>query len=182
MSAIAVLATLFGCGAASRELLASEEGAAFRALLGSDHKYKVHEQVPLYANKVGPFHNPVETYMYYDLPFCRPVDGIEHKPEYLGEVIDGNRLVGTPYNVDFRVDRDHERLCSKELDVGELKKFRKSVADDYYFQMYYDELPIWGFIGKMEKVRWWPLAAPGLAFAPRAGYHDPLPRGARGRI
>ena len=59
MSAIAVLATLFGCGAASRELLASEEGAAFRALLGSDHKYKVHEQVPLYANKVWPFHNPV---------------------------------------------------------------------------------------------------------------------------
>ena len=70
MSAIAVLATLFGCGAASRELLASEEGAAFRALLGSDHKYKVHEQVPLYANKVGPFHNPV----YAPSPAHAPLD------------------------------------------------------------------------------------------------------------
>eukprot|EP00976_Prorocentrum_cordatum_P111387 1195358-Prorocentrum_minimum.AAC.9 len=30
-----------------------------RTLLGeSDHKYKSHEKVPLYANKVGPFHNP----------------------------------------------------------------------------------------------------------------------------
>ena len=24
----------------------------------SDHRYKAGEQVPLYANKVGPFHNP----------------------------------------------------------------------------------------------------------------------------
>ena len=59
MSAIAVLAKLLGSSVASRTLSAVEERAAFRALLGSDHKYKVHEQVPLYANKVGPFHNPV---------------------------------------------------------------------------------------------------------------------------
>lgn len=25
---------------------------------GSDHRYKVGDPVPLYANKVGPFHNP----------------------------------------------------------------------------------------------------------------------------
>lgn len=25
---------------------------------GSDHKYKAKDQVPLYANKVGPFQNP----------------------------------------------------------------------------------------------------------------------------
>jgi transmembrane 9 superfamily protein 3 len=25
---------------------------------GSDHRYKTGEPVPLYANKVGPFHNP----------------------------------------------------------------------------------------------------------------------------
>lgn len=39
-----------------------------------------------YANKVGPFSNPSETYQYYDLPFCRPEGGLEHKPETLGEV------------------------------------------------------------------------------------------------
>ena len=26
------------------------------------------------------------------------------------------------------------------------------MKDDYYFQMYYDDLPIWGFIGKIEKI------------------------------
>lgn len=25
---------------------------------GSDHRYKEGDRVPLYANKVGPFHNP----------------------------------------------------------------------------------------------------------------------------
>lgn len=42
--------------------------------------------VKLWANKVGPFSNPSETYQYYDLPFCRPEGGLEHKPETLGEV------------------------------------------------------------------------------------------------
>ena len=40
----------------------------------------------------------------------------------------------------------------KELNAKDLKKFRKAVKDDYYFQMYYDDLPIWGFIGKIEKI------------------------------
>ena len=35
--------------------------AATRQLFSAaDHTYKVHEKVPLYANKVGPFHNPSE--------------------------------------------------------------------------------------------------------------------------
>ena len=28
----------------------------------------------------------------------------------------------------------------------------QAVESDYYFQMFYDDLPIWGFIGKLEKV------------------------------
>lgn len=27
----------------------------------------------------------------------------------------------------------------------------QAIREDYYFQMYYDNLPIWGFIGKLEK-------------------------------
>ena len=26
------------------------------------------------------------------------------------------------------------------------------MRDDWYFQMYYDDLPVWGFVGKVEKV------------------------------
>jgi len=124
-----------------------------RALLSeSDHKYKAHEKVALYANKVGPFHNPSETYQYFDLPFCPPIGGVEHKSEDLGEVLEGDRLVNTPYDVSFRVDKESEHLCSRELSKDDLIKFRTAVKEDYYFQMYYDDLPIWGFIGKIEKI------------------------------
>ena len=111
---------------------------ARRQLLGQkDHAYKVHEKVPLYANKIGPFHNPSETYQHYDLPFCLPADNqIGYKSEDLGEVLEGDRLVGTPYDISFRVDRDNESLCKKTLNSKDLKKFRKAVKDDYCFQMY----------------------------------------------
>ncbi|BDA41200.1 Transmembrane 9 superfamily member 3 [Coccomyxa sp. Obi] len=109
------------------------------------------DRVKLYANKVGPFSNPSETYQYYDLPFCRPPDGLEHKIETLGEVVDGNRMIVTPYDLSFRKGSEHTVLCSKVLDKREVDQFRKAIKDDYYFQMFYDDLPIWGFIGKLEK-------------------------------
>ncbi|KAF7846883.1 hypothetical protein BT93_L3626 [Corymbia citriodora subsp. variegata] len=37
-----------------------------------DHYYKDGDAVPLYANEVGPFHNPSETYHFFDLLFCSP--------------------------------------------------------------------------------------------------------------
>ncbi|KAK7861432.1 transmembrane 9 superfamily member 3 [Quercus suber] len=116
----------------------------------SDHRYKEGEAVPLYANKVGPFHNPSETYRYFDLPFCSP-ENVKDKKEALGEVLNGDRLVSAPYKLDFRVEKDSELVCKKTLSKEEVARFRDAVNKDYYFQMYYDDLPLWGFIGKVEK-------------------------------
>nr|GMC96834.1 transmembrane 9 superfamily member 3 [Ipomoea batatas] len=117
---------------------------------GSDHKYKAGDAVPLYANKVGPFHNPSETYRYFDLPFCL-TDDVKEKKEALGEVLNGDRLVSAPYKLDFMYDKDSESVCKKKLSQKEVAQFREAVSKDYYFQMYYDDLPIWGFLGKVDK-------------------------------
>ncbi|CAA6664728.1 unnamed protein product [Spirodela intermedia] len=109
----------------------------------SNHRYSQGEPVPLYANKVGPFHNPSETYRYFDLPFCSQVS--------LGEVLNGDRLVDARYVLNFRVDEDSKTLCQKHLLKEEVAQFRSAVMKDYYFQMYYDDLPIWGFIGKVDR-------------------------------
>nr|XP_016505253.1 PREDICTED: transmembrane 9 superfamily member 2-like isoform X2 [Nicotiana tabacum] len=116
---------------------------------GSDHKYKAGDSVPLYANKVGPFHNPSETYRFFDLPFCAPAH-VKEKKEALGEVLNGDRLVSAPYKLDFMYDKDSEIVCKKKLSKEEVSQFRSAVAKDYYFQMYYDDLPIWGFLGKVD--------------------------------
>ncbi|GAB4820480.1 hypothetical protein N2152v2_007526 [Parachlorella kessleri] len=127
--------------------------AASRELLGeSNHKYADGDKIELYANKVGPFSNPTETYQYYNLAFCHPKEGKEYKIEGLGEVLEGDRLVNTPYAIKFKTDQDNELLCSKELNEDELEEFREALAADYYFQMFMDDLPIWGFIGKVERV------------------------------
>jgi hypothetical protein len=96
----------------------------------------------------------------------------------LGEVLEGDRLVTTPYKLKFKVDVENEVLCAKQLGAKELKVLRKAVAKDYYFQArhnpssccrsccllcalaqllwcsqsYFDDLPVWGFIGKIQKI------------------------------
>lgn len=40
--------------------------------------YKQGDPVTLYVNKVGPYHNPQETYHYYTLPVCRPKEVSEY--------------------------------------------------------------------------------------------------------
>ncbi|CAI8586084.1 unnamed protein product [Vicia faba] len=115
----------------------------------SDHRYKEGDSVPFYANKAGPFHNPSETYKYFDLPFCRPAN-VEEKKEDLGEVLNGDRLVGSPYKLDFLINKKPESICKKILTRKEVDQFRRAVLKDYFYQMYYDDLPIWGFLGRFE--------------------------------
>ncbi|VDI33535.1 transmembrane 9 superfamily member 1 [Mytilus galloprovincialis] len=63
-------------------------------------KYKDNDKVILYVNKVGPYFNPHETYHYYQLPVCRPKK-IEHKSLTLGEVLDGDRMALSEYDIRF---------------------------------------------------------------------------------
>jgi len=43
--------------------------------------------------------------------------------------------VNTPFDIKFRVDKEGEVLCSKELTAKELQRFRKAVQRDFYFQV-----------------------------------------------
>jgi transmembrane 9 superfamily protein 1 len=135
-----VVAVVVACGFAGVEVDAT----------ASNHKYAAGDYVPLYANKVGPFHNPSETYMYFDLPFCHPKGHVTEKREALGEVLNGDRLVEALYELKFKDNKEMVILCEQKLTKDDVKKFRDAVKNDYYFQMYYDDLPIWGFVGKTE--------------------------------
>lgn len=51
-------------------------------------------------------------------------------------------------------DKPWETLCEKKLKGAEVSLFRDAVRNDFYFQMYCDDLPVWGFIGKIDEQSW----------------------------
>lgn len=72
------------------------------------------------------------------------------KKETLGEALNGDHLVEAPYKLDFLVARESEVVCKKNLSNEEVALFRNAVDKEYHFQMYYDGLPLWSFIGRKE--------------------------------
>ncbi|PIN25419.1 Endosomal membrane protein, EMP70 [Handroanthus impetiginosus] len=121
--------------------------------LHSANTYNVGDPVPLFVSKIGALHNPSETYQYYELAFCHP-DQILEKKLSLGEVLSGDWLANALYELEFAVNKTGVVLCQQKLKRGDVAKFRDAIKNDFYYQMYYDDLPLWAFIGKVEDESW----------------------------
>eukprot|EP00270_Netrium_digitus_P021509 TRINITY_DN921_c0_g1_i1.p1 TRINITY_DN921_c0_g1~~TRINITY_DN921_c0_g1_i1.p1 ORF type:complete len:593 (-),score=100.18 TRINITY_DN921_c0_g1_i1:257-2035(-) len=113
------------------------------------HKYAIGDRVKLWVNKVGPYNNPQETYNYYELPFCKPL--VNKKPEHkwggLGEVLEGNELIDSQMEFEFRMDMPKRTICTDTLDDEKSKKFRYAIENHYWYELFMDDLPIWSFVG-----------------------------------
>ena len=122
-----------------------------KAATKDGQSFKRHDHVPILLNKVGPYNNPHETYRYLHLPFCKGKDGTDDQHtdmgHSLGELLAGDRKTTSNYDVTFRDDVQWRVLCSRTLDSNDIALFRKAVEEEYYFEMYMDGLPMWGFVG-----------------------------------
>jgi len=66
-------------------------------------QYKDSDEVVLWMNTVGPYHNRQETYSYFSLPFCPgPKKDISHYHETLSEALQGVELVFSGLDIDFK--------------------------------------------------------------------------------
>lgn len=66
-------------------------------------QYEDNEEVVLWMNTVGPYHNRQETYAYFSLPFCvgnKP--SISHYHETLGEALQGVELEFSGIDIEFK--------------------------------------------------------------------------------
>uniref|UniRef100_A0A7S1G5G4 Transmembrane 9 superfamily member n=1 Tax=Bicosoecida sp. CB-2014 TaxID=1486930 RepID=A0A7S1G5G4_9STRA len=113
----------------------------------AEHQYKLYDKVPVVANKVGPFANPHETYPYYSLPFCAP-DNLASEKHELGELLSGDRKVNSKIDLRFRVRDTWREVCDIVLERENVAKFQAAVEQDYYFEIFIDDLPVWGFVGE----------------------------------
>eukprot|EP00879_Flechtneria_rotunda_P015969 GHRR01016701.1.p1 GENE.GHRR01016701.1~~GHRR01016701.1.p1 ORF type:complete len:250 (+),score=79.13 GHRR01016701.1:390-1139(+) len=116
----------------------------------SNHNYKDGETVTLWVNKVGPYNNPQETYNYYYLPFCKPHP--EQKDEHswggLGEVLQGNELIDSQLEIKFKVPVPKSTICTQTLNGQQVAAFQYAVKRHYWYELFMDDLPVWGFVGE----------------------------------
>ncbi|NXX66926.1 TM9S4 protein, partial [Spizella passerina] len=85
-------------------------------------------------------------YEYYSLPFCQP-SKITYKAENLGEVLRGDRIVNTPFQVSMNVEKKCEVLCNfpnkpVTLTVEQSKLIAERIREDYYVHLIADNLPV----------------------------------------
>jgi transmembrane 9 superfamily protein 2/4 len=81
-------------------------------------------------------------YEYYSLPYCRPAKIVPFA-ENLGEVLRGDRIENSLYQLAARSDEQCRVLCRIEsLTRAQAKAFRDKVDDDYKVNMILDNLPV----------------------------------------
>uniref|UniRef100_A0A6B0VDG5 Transmembrane 9 superfamily member n=1 Tax=Ixodes ricinus TaxID=34613 RepID=A0A6B0VDG5_IXORI len=117
-----------------------------------DHQYKDNEEVVLWMNTVGPYHNRQETYAYFSLPFCSGTKpSISHYHETLGEALLGVELEFSGLDILFKAPVAKMPYCEITLDERNLQDLTYAVRNHYWYQMYIDGLPIWGIVGEHDE-------------------------------
>ncbi|GHP05979.1 hypothetical protein PPROV_000472600 [Pycnococcus provasolii] len=81
-------------------------------------------------------------YEYYSLPYCRP-DPIVNSAENLGEVLRGDRIENSLYQIEIRLDEQCKVVCKIDsLSASQAKAFQGKIDDEYRVNMILDNLPV----------------------------------------
>jgi hypothetical protein len=76
--------------------------------------------------------------------------GAERHKQRLGESIVGDRRETSPYELSFQDDVEWRLLCKTTLGEKELTKFKEAIHNSWFFEMFIEDLPMWGYIGDFE--------------------------------
>lgn len=106
------------------------------------------EAIPLYVNKIYSDNTQLQ-YAYYDLPFVCPPSGTKHAGYNsgrrislnLGEVLRGDRIMTSDYDVIMGQDQECQVLCNHKTDRMGVKRAQKLVQDGYVVDWILDNLP-----------------------------------------
>eukprot|EP00928_Gymnodinium_smaydae_P001105 TRINITY_DN10402_c0_g2_i1.p1 TRINITY_DN10402_c0_g2~~TRINITY_DN10402_c0_g2_i1.p1 ORF type:complete len:619 (+),score=137.73 TRINITY_DN10402_c0_g2_i1:60-1916(+) len=79
-------------------------------------------------------------YDFYYLPFCEPKEK-KHKVENLGEILMGDAIQNSPYEIKMRVSTTCQTLCTVPVDEEKLLKFQNAIDDEYMVNWMVDNLP-----------------------------------------
>jgi len=97
----------------------------------------------VFANKLWPHANSVETYRFYNFPFCQP-PVIYPQFMTLGQVMRGDRLMNSLYEFSYLKNEPEPgvRVCTKYLSEDEITKLKRAIEQYYVVELYVSDLPL----------------------------------------
>jgi transmembrane 9 superfamily protein 3 len=113
------------------------------------HRYKSGESVIVWFNTIGPKDNRQETYPFLNLPFCIGKGNLDHYHETIGEAFLGLELVQSGMDILFNISSASKTLCTTVLTAADNLQFHHAVFNEYVFNLYVDDFPLWGSVGFM---------------------------------
>ncbi|CAM9739693.1 unnamed protein product [Chrysoparadoxa australica] len=114
-------------------------GDAFYIPYLAPNGYKTGQQVPLKVVSLTSTRTQLP-YDFYSVPYCRPR---KHKrqSENLGEVLTGDVITTSPYEIKAMENKLCEVLCERDLSAKDMKTFRRLIDGEYRVHMMIDNLP-----------------------------------------
>jgi len=97
------------------------------------------ENVPVKVNKLVSAKTQLP-YPYYSLKFCQP-DEIVDMAENLGEILLGDKIESSPYELEAGIPITCKVLCAQPVEESDLKDFEKRIKQEYRVNMIVDNLP-----------------------------------------
>eukprot|EP01055_Gregarina_sp_Pseudo9_P005469 Gregarina_sp_Pseudo_9__5468@NODE_693_length_2360_cov_93_979319_g655_i0_p1_GENE_NODE_693_length_2360_cov_93_979319_g655_i0NODE_693_length_2360_cov_93_979319_g655_i0_p1_ORF_typecomplete_len646_score205_97EMP70/PF02990_16/4_8e199TMEM192/PF14802_6/0_013TMEM192/PF14802_6/7_2e02TMEM192/PF14802_6/56DUF5133/PF17196_4/0_037DUF5133/PF17196_4/2_1e03PIRT/PF15099_6/0_041_NODE_693_length_2360_cov_93_979319_g655_i0722009 len=101
--------------------------------------YESGAAVPIQVNKMTSARTQVP-YGYYSLDFCKP-ETLVTSGENLGQILKGDLIQNTPYDVHMKVEDTCHTLCVKTATEESLKAFKGMINDEYRVNLLADDLP-----------------------------------------
>ncbi|OKL61532.1 hypothetical protein UA08_03315 [Talaromyces atroroseus] len=112
--------------------------------------YEDKEPIPLLVNKIFSDHTQLQ-YAYFDLPFVCPPTGQKHGNSpfgsghsvslNLGEILRGDRIMTSDYELVMKQDVGCRALCTREVSRADVKWGRQLIKDGYVAEWIVDNLP-----------------------------------------
>ncbi|OJJ49094.1 hypothetical protein ASPZODRAFT_60728 [Penicilliopsis zonata CBS 506.65] len=112
--------------------------------------YRDEEPIPLLVNKIFSDHTQLQ-YAYFDLPFVCPPSGEKHGGSpfgsgqsvslNLGEVLRGDRIMTSDFELLMGKDVQCQALCTQEVGRQDVKRARQLIKQGYVAEWIADNLP-----------------------------------------
>jgi transmembrane 9 superfamily protein 3 len=75
---------------------------------------------------------------------------LKYKSSSVGEALQGMELIKSEFKTEYLIDEKNKEWCSKTLTPKEIKHFILAIKNQYYFQLYLDDLPMFSYVGAVD--------------------------------